>query len=132
MNPTHLTAALLTAAFLSTSVQAQMHPGSVGAILEAEADFDGEARIGVDPEPGLSPMALEALERSRLRRARQFDTESDVQRRVREAKEEANRRWLERRVERDIPFDSADFLRETGWLESDGTPVPEAWPWWLW
>ena len=90
MNPTHLIAALLTAAFLSTSVQAQMHPGSVGAILEAEADFDGEARIRVDPEPGLSPIALEVLERSRLRRARQFDTESDVQRRVREAKEEAN------------------------------------------
>jgi hypothetical protein len=130
MNPTHLIAALLTAAFLCTTGHAQMHPGSVGAILNADADAD--AGIGFDPEPGLSPMTLEALERSRLRRAHHFDVESDVQRRVREAKEEANRRWLERRVERDIPFDSGAYLLEAGWVDADGTPVPEAWPWWLW
>ncbi|MDG2032012.1 MAG: hypothetical protein P8J45_13525 [Phycisphaerales bacterium] len=60
------------------------------------------------------------------------ESETPVQRRAREVRQEANQRWYQGRINDDVPFEGRSYPEMAGWFTPEGESVPERWPWWLW
>ena len=125
--------ALLSACCCSMPLHAQLHPAAVRQVV-AVLDTDGRPEVlqRIDAEHDPSGRSGEVVRRMLLRLETGHGSETEVERRSREVREEANRRWVDLRIERGVPSDAADHIDRTGWFTSDGQPIPVNWPWWLW
>ena len=125
--------AACTACCCSMPLHAQLHPAAVQEVIAVlDTGERPEVLRRVDAEHDPAGRVDEVVRRSLRRTEADHGAESEVERRSREVREEANRRWVDLRIERELPTEALRRIRGTGWFTTDGDPIPVRWPWWLW
>ena len=83
--------------------------------------------------PSTSPAAVaDEVEVAGIEHSRVQSSESDVDRRLREALNAAdNRYWKNRARMKTLPKDRWT-PRQAGWIDASGRPLVINWPWWAW
>ena len=123
-------AAATLAAVLSSPACAQWHPGALNRIITSPPGEEATAPSAERVEDAWviggalwTPSTPDPVD---------LASESEVDRRAREARERTNQRWLEQRVRERHPIESGPDGPAAGWFDADQRPDPLSWPWWLW
>ena len=118
------------AAVLSAPACAQWHPGAINRIITSAPGEDVTAPSAERVDDAWviggvlwTPSPSEPID---------LESETEVDRRAREARERTNQRWLERRARERHPIEPGPDGRSSGWFGEDRRPDPLGWPWWLW